>query len=244
MITDTIQLIIGKPEAVFYEDGEMDMSQWKTSSWGIGGSAHTGSGSITDSPNGTYSPQQTTVLTVRNPVDLSVVSHPRLEYWAKWDIEENYDGVTIEAKAEEGPWESLRGRYTQKATGGGNGQPKGTFVYEGTQTEWLKESIDLSQFVGFDEVTFRFVLRSDERVEGNGFALDDLRLLAFPETELSTADLNGDCLVDVADVLKLVDLIIWPASGTSELKARGDMNHDSQLNVLDIVRLVDLVLGT
>ena len=102
----------------------------------------------------------------------------------------------------------------------------------------------MSQFVGFDEVTFRFVLRSDERVEGNGFALDDLRLLAFPETELSTADLNGDCLVDVADVLKLVDLIIWPASGTSELKARGDMNHDSQLNVLDIVRLVDLVLGT
>jgi hypothetical protein len=81
-------------------------------------------------------------------------------------------------------------------------------------------------------------------VEGNGFSFDDLRLLAYPETELSGADLNGDCLVDVADVLKLVDMIIWPGGGTDELRARGDMNHDSQLNVLDIVKLVDLVLGT
>ncbi len=242
--TDTIQLIIGEPEAAFQEDGESDMSQWKTSGWGIGAAAHSGSGSITDSPSGKYSPQQTTVLTIKDPVDLSKVSHPRLEFWARWDIEENYDGVTIEARADGGSWKSLRGRHTQKATGGGKGQPKGAFVYEGTQADWVEESIDLSEFVGYSEVSFRFVLRADERVEGNGFSFDDLRLLAYPETELSGADLNGDCLVDVADVLKLVDMIIWPGGGTDELRARGDMNHDSQLNVLDIVKLVDLVLGT
>ncbi len=241
--TDTIQLIIGKPETVFAEDGEANMSKWKTSGWGISGTAHTGSGSISDSPSGKYSPQQTTVLTLRDPVDLSNVSHPWLEFWAKWDIEKNYDGVTIEARADDGSWKSLRGRYTQKATGGGNGQPRGTFVYEGTQTEWVEEYIDLSHLVGSDEVSFRFVLRADEGVEGNGFSFDDLRLLAYPETELSAADINGDCLVDVADVLQLVDLIIWPGGGTDALRARGDMNNDSQLNVLDIVRLVDLVLG-
>ena len=229
---------------VFSEDGEVDMRQWKTSGWGIGRTAHTGSGSITDSPDGKYSPQQTTILTVKDPIDLSNVSHPRLEFWAKWDIEENFDGVTIEARADDGSWESLRGHYTQKATGGGNGQPKGTFVYEGTQIEWVEESIDLSHLVGSDEVSFRFVLRADEAVEGNGFSFDDLRIFAYPETELYTADLNGDCLVDVADVLQLVDLIIWPGGVTDVLRARGDMNHDSQLNILDIVRLVDLVLGT
>ena len=80
---------------------------------------------------------------MKEPLNLSKISKSQLEFWAKWDIEEKYDGVTIEIKVNDGEWKSLRGKFTQKATGSGNGQPKGMFVYQGKQTKWVRESISL-----------------------------------------------------------------------------------------------------
>tara|TARA_B100000315_G_scaffold56303_1_gene50621 strand:- start:1458 stop:2324 length:867 start_codon:yes stop_codon:yes gene_type:complete len=240
---DTVEFIIGTPDISFSEDGESDMNQWRQSSWGFSNEAYSGSASITDSPSGNYSSNSAMSLVIDSPVDLTNASNSRLVFWAKWDIEDDYDGVSIEAKANGGPWISLPGKYTKKSTGSGSGQPKGMFVYDGKQTDWVKETIDFGAFEGFGEVFIRFVLRSDDYSEEDGFYIDDLQLLTYPVLDVSSGDLTGDCLIDVADLLKLADLLMWPDSASDDERAKADMNHDSKLNVLDMVKLVDKVLG-
>ena len=241
---DTIGFVIGAPDISFNEDGESDMNQWRQSSWGFSNEAYSGSASITDSPDGNYSANSVKSLVIDSPIDLTNVSNSRLVFWAKWDIEDDYDGVSIEVQANGGPWISLPGKYTKKSSGSGSGQPKGSFVYDGKQTDWVKESIDLDAIEGFGEVLIRFVFRSDEYTEEDGFYFDDLQLLTYPALDVASGDLTGDCLIDVADLLKLVDLVMWPSSASDNERSRADMNHDSLLNVLDIVKLVDKVLGS
>ena len=241
---DTVGFVIGTPDINFSENGESDMNQWRQSSWGFSNEAYSGSASITDSPGGNYSSNSATSLLIDAPIDLTNASNSRLVFWAKWNIEDDYDGVFIEARANGGPWISLQGKYTKQSTGSGSGQPKGSYVYDGKQTEWVKESIDLTTFEGFGEVFIRFVLRSDDYSEEDGFYFDDLQLLTYPALDNASGDLTGDCLIDVADLLKLADFLMWPDSITDDERARADMNHDSHLDVLDMVRLVDKILGS
>ena len=242
-LTDTIPLIIGQSSILFSEDGESDINNWETTDWGVGSDAYSGLGALTDSPGGDYLPNNRNILYLKKPLNLSKISNSRLEFWTKWDIEEKYDGVTIEIKINDGKWQSLRGKFTQKVTGAGNGQPKGMFVYQGKQTEWVRESIPMSRFSGFDEVNLRFVLRSDELVERDGFIIDDLELIVYPNPEKIMGDINGDCLIDVSDVIELVDLIIQINSGTSGVSIIADLNNDSHINVLDVVKLVNLIIN-
>ena len=155
------------------------MNQWRQSSWGFSNEAYSGSASVTDSPGGNYSSNSATSLLIDAPIDLTNASNSRLVFWAKWNIENDYDGVSIEAKTNGGPWISLPGKYTKKSTGSSSGQPKGRFVYDGKQTDWVKESIDLGAFDGFGEVFIRFVLRSDDYSEEDGFYFDDLEIYAI-----------------------------------------------------------------
>ena len=240
---DTVGFVIGTPDISFSEDGESDMNKWRKSSWGFSNEAYSGSASVTDSPGGNYSSNSAMSLMIDSPVDLTNASNSRLVFWAKWNIENDYDGVFIEAKVNGGPWISLPGKYTKKSTGSGSGQPKGSYIYDGKQTEWVKESIDLATLEGFGEVFIRFVLRSDDYTEEDGFYFDDLQLLTYPALDVSSGDLTGDCLIDVSDLLTLAKLLMWPDSVSDDQRAKADMNHDSKLNVLDMVKLVDKVLG-
>ena len=68
--------------------------------------------------------------------------------------------------------------------------------------------------------------------------------MTYPVLDDASGDLTGDCLMDIADVLKLADFLMRPDSITDDERARADMNHDSHLDVLDMVRLVDKILGS
>ena len=68
--------------------------------------------------------------------------------------------------------------------------------------------------------------------------------MTYPALDDASGDLTGDCLIDIADVLKLADFLMWPDSVTDDERARADMNHDSFLNILDMVKLVDKILGS
>tara|TARA_B100000700_G_C15063004_1_gene867315 strand:- start:7118 stop:9253 length:2136 start_codon:yes stop_codon:yes gene_type:complete len=243
VLTDTIPLIIGPSSIVFYEDGESNINNWQTTEWGLINDPFSGSNAITDSPSGDYQPNSENILYLKKTLDLSKISNSRIEFWAKWDIEEDYDGVTIEVKVNNGEWESLRGQYTNKASGAGNGQPKGSFVYEGEQSKWVRESISLSQFSGFKNVNLRLVQRSDELVEGDGFIMDDIGIITHPEPNLISGDVNGDCLIDISDAIKLIDLIFIDDKINPEITRLADLNNDFQINVLDLVKLVNIILN-
>ncbi len=74
-------------------------------------------------------------------------------------------------------WTPLAGKYT--VTGNSN-QAQGEPLYDGFQTEWVQEEIDLFDYIG-NSVTFRFMLKSDNYVTEDGFYFDDFEVQIVEE---------------------------------------------------------------
>jgi len=79
-------------------------------------------------------------------------------------------------------------------------------------------------------------------VERDGFFVDDIKVLALPEAETGLGDVNGDCSVDVADILLIVDMILHPETMEDTELQYADLNHDQVIDVLDIVLLIQFIL--
>lgn len=103
-----------------------------------------------------------------------------VEYWAKWDIEENYDGVELEIAAIGEPtnWKNLR--PTSAVLGSGQiGQPDPSrYYYEGRTDVWKLEKADITSYKGA-KVKLRFHFRSDmsNTVYYHGIYVDDFRVV-------------------------------------------------------------------
>jgi immune inhibitor A len=112
--------------------------------------------------------------------DLSGVSEATLEFWAWYDIEEDWDYAYVQVSSDGGAtWEILETPsgtptnpngnsfgwgYTGKSGGGGS-------------PEWIQEQMDLSPYAG-QEILVRFEYVADDAVNRPGFILDDV---AIPE---------------------------------------------------------------
>ena len=133
------------------------------------------------------------------------------------------------------------GDYTIFGSGEGV-QNAGEPGYDGTQLQWIVETMDLSEFAAEPEVYLRFTLLSDGYVERDGFFVDDIKVLELPEAETGPGDVNGDCSVDVADILLIVDMILHPETMEDTELQYADLNHDQVIDVLDIVLLIQFIL--
>lgn len=174
---DTIRKIFGHTQAIF-QDSCNNVSQW-TSSGGNWVATNTDyvspSFSICDS-YGNYSGNTNKSITLNNAVNLHQVTNAKLNFYAKWDLEKSYDFVKIEASIDNGiNWDALCGKYTVT---GSEYQEMGLPCYDGTQSEWVLEEIDLNAFIG-EQVKFRFVLKSDALTHGDGFYFDDFKITAL-----------------------------------------------------------------
>ena len=63
-----------------------------------------------------------------------------------------------------------------------------------------------------------------------------------PDTRTLACDINGDGTVDVADVVALVDEILYPGTDSCD-DGRCDVNGDGTVNVQDMQLLNEIVLG-
>jgi len=172
--TDTIRMIYGSPINVFYDECN-DLSLWETSSWDLSYSEyHSAESSITDSPSGSYGNNQNSSVTLSQEIDLSNSAFALLRFWAKWDIEADYDFVQVKISTNGGSsWQPMAGKYTEMAS---SYQPSGEPVYDGTQNEWVQEEILLDAFNG-ETIKLRFTLESDTYVTEDGFYFDDVEVL-------------------------------------------------------------------
>ncbi|HFE63128.1 MAG TPA: hypothetical protein ENK14_01785, partial [Caldithrix sp.] len=174
--TDSLVIPVGTPEILFRDDAENGMGNWSTSgSWGRSSTVYfSPTHSFTDSPFGNYS-NNTNVWMKSAPLDLSSVSTATLTFRTQWDIEASWDFGVVEISINGGSsWSNLRGRYMQ--AGSGNGvQQTGWYGYDGSRTDWVEESIDLSAYAG-QTVQIRFRLMSDGWVTGDGWYVDDVLL--------------------------------------------------------------------
>lgn len=173
---DTITKTFGLPQEQFNDPGD-DLNNWAalTSNWGTTSQEfYSPSSSITDSPSGNYSNNTTNEIELQQSFDLTNVSFPVAKFFAKWEIETGWDYVQFMASTDGGnTWIPLCGEYTKT---GNNNQDEGQPLYDGFQTSWVEETVDLSDFIG-QTVIFKFKLESDLYVNEDGFYFDDFKIL-------------------------------------------------------------------
>ncbi|HKC66616.1 MAG TPA: M14 family zinc carboxypeptidase, partial [Bacteroidia bacterium] len=167
--TDTITRVVGTP-VVAFADNCNTTTQW-TGTWGISTVNFVSpTGSITDSPNGLYATNANTKTTTISTINLTDALAAYLQFSARWEVERGYDYVEVQASTNGTTFTPLCGKYTHT---GNSSQDDQQPLYDGIQDAWLKETIDLSAYLG-QNIKLRFNLVSDGGVDYDGLYFDDI----------------------------------------------------------------------
>ena len=184
---DTITKTFGSYQVLLNDTGN-NMNNWTnigtTSNWqSTTSSFYSPSSSITDSKTGNYANNTQSEILLNRVIDLRGISDASLNFWAKWDIEDNYDYVQVAAAGNNGVFQPLCGLYTQT---GSAYQDPGQPVFDGQQGTWVQEDMSLNSFLGDSAVFIRIRLKSDQWLNYDGFYFDDLRVNLLSGTLSST----------------------------------------------------------
>ncbi|NQV40820.1 MAG: immune inhibitor A [Candidatus Marinimicrobia bacterium] len=237
---DTMQWIIGRPDTLFFDDFETDISNWSSETWGVETGAHGLRRYMTDSPSGNYDAGTTSTVVLSEPLDLRGYSNPVLQFDASWDIEFGWDFCQVLASVDDGmTWTALRGEFTTPGNGS-SVQPQGEHGYHGTQ-DWIVDQLSMFQFEGVSSLTLAFELVSDTYIEGDGFSVDNLAVLGWG-SGFVLGDVTQDGEINISDAVFLLESIIWNVELNDELLALADTNGDTFIDVRDLVILVELIL--
>jgi hypothetical protein len=103
---------------------------------------------------------------IRGPIEFS--------YQTWFDIEQNWDYLYLEVSEDGKSWQIITTPAGTADNPNGNSYGWG---YTGTTNDWIKESVDLSQYAG-KKVFVRFEYITDGATNGEGFLLDDVSVAA------------------------------------------------------------------
>jgi len=172
--------------SVAFSDSVINLNNWTAEGgWDITAQKFTSSPySLTDSPGGNYPINANATLTLNNSISLVGSIDAVLEFQTQWDIETDWDYGQVLISTNDGTsWAPLEGIYTNPGTG--SFQPNGEPLYDGSQLSWVKETIDLSNYIG-QQIKLRFLLRSDGFVNEDGWFVDDINLIVYVYVPQST----------------------------------------------------------
>jgi len=173
---DTIVKKFGLITLQFADDATTN-TNW-TGNWATTTSTYfSATKSFTDSPGGNYANMTTRTYLLNDTIDLTNATDASVSFYAKWDIEANYDYARLEVSTNNGiSWIGQCGNYTVAGTSeSGSVQLQDEPVYEGTQPQWVFEEINLSDYIG-ENIRIRFILRSDGGQTADGFYFDDFKV--------------------------------------------------------------------
>jgi PKD repeat protein len=182
---DTITKTYGSITLQVYDDAS-NTNNWSGNWYTTNATYVSPNRSFTDSPNGNYSNNSTKNFTYDFDVDLTNAISAMVSFYAKWDIEADYDYVQFQVSTNGGnSWIGQCGNYTVPGTDdNGSVQPDGEPVYEGVYSDWVLEEISLSDYLG-ETIKLRFRLQSDGGVREDGFYFDDFKIF-YNEAPLGT----------------------------------------------------------
>ncbi|MEM9820960.1 MAG: T9SS type A sorting domain-containing protein, partial [Bacteroidota bacterium] len=183
--TDTIRKIFlnGDLELTFTDDATNPLL-W-TGSWLTTDEDFvSGPTSYTDSPYSDYSSNVASTFDLQEQIDLENAEIALLTFQAKWDIEANYDYAMVMASTDNVNFFPLCGQYTKP---GSNFQIDDAPLYDGSQLEWVAETVDLADYIG-EKIWIRFGMFSDGFVQGDGFYVDDIEIEVFNGVSTSTTE--------------------------------------------------------
>ncbi|MFH0864884.1 MAG: M14 family zinc carboxypeptidase [Bacteroidota bacterium] len=195
-VSDTITKIYGTPFIAF-NDNCSSITNWTAGGWGICTSQYySATSSIADSPTGNYSDNANKSVTLNAAVDLTNCAAAILNFWTKWDIEAGYDYVQVKASTDGGTsWTPLCGKYTKP---GSLYQIQDSPLYDGSQSSWVQEEINLSDYLG-QSIKLRFTLVSDGYSTGDGFFFDDITVTKINNPYTGIIDAEGNNNVYVSE---------------------------------------------
>ncbi|MFN5183724.1 MAG: M14 family zinc carboxypeptidase [Bacteroidota bacterium] len=217
---DTVNRIFGLPVIAFSDDCSSVSPQWTSTSWGVNTTQFVSAGgSLTESPTGNYSNSVTRVITSTNSFDLTDAIAARLEFKAKWMIEAQYDYLEVQGSMDNGvTWSNLCGNYT---TIGTINQNLNNPLFDGYQTQWITEEMNLSDFIG-QNMKLRFRFKSDNGSTYDGFYLDDVLIEKVVNI---SAGINTEIINS--------DLIVYP-NPSSEKLFISNKNGISNIQIFDV----------
>jgi len=164
---------------IAFSDSAMNTNNWTaTGNWDITNQKFVSEpNSFTDSPNGEYPNNYNATFKYDGTIDLTNILGAVIDFQTQWDIEADWDYGQFQVSTNSGStWIPMTGLYTNPGTG--SFQPNGEPLYDGTQLSWVKESMDLSEFLD-EQITFRFLIRSDGSVTEDGWYFDDLNVILY-----------------------------------------------------------------
>lgn len=133
--------------------------------------------------------------TLTRSVDLSSLKgkHATLQFAAWFDLERDYDYAFVEVSTDGIGWTPLHGKYTTTSNPNGGNWGNGytgisTSTPGGKTPQWVQEQIDLTPYTG-KKIQLRFEEVTDDAVNQQGFALDNIRI---PELHFSDPVMNSD----------------------------------------------------
>ncbi|MES2389132.1 MAG: M14 family zinc carboxypeptidase [Bacteroidota bacterium] len=176
VVRDTITKYFGTLSTVFASNCNQSISGWDFGSWSLTDEDFiSGPYSLTDSPYAPY--DDNSVNEVFSAVNFSLenAAHASIQFNAKWQLEKLYDGVHLSVSTNDGAtWTPVCGRYTHAGSGIGV-QDRSEPWYDGIQKTWVREEINLDQFVG-QPINIKLGLMSDQGTALDGFYADDILL--------------------------------------------------------------------
>lgn len=220
---DTITRYFGNFDIAFKDDS-LNMLKWEeTGDWDKDIDYFSAPFSTSDSPFGNYDNNTTNIL-ISKPINLTNTSLALLNFYAKWDIEAGFDFMQISASTNGLDWNPLCGNYTKA---GNDNQDEGQPIYDGTQTDWVFESINLENFLG-EEIQIRFQMVSDAFVNADGFKFDDLKVEVLKGNPNSIAQNN----------LFKSDLTVFPNPSNVEAIVQYSIPHEADNALIEVVNLL------
>jgi hypothetical protein len=176
----------GALNPIFENDGSNVTQDFITDAWDVTSDSFVSSPtSITDSPFGDYENNTNSTITLIENADLTDAIGANISFYAKWNIEGNWDYLQFEISTDNGnSWIPQCGKFTSDGNNFGV-HPEGEPLYTGVQNDWILEEIDLSDYLG-ESILFRFHIITDGFITGDGFYFDDLKINILEQTELAT----------------------------------------------------------
>jgi len=212
---DTIVKTYGTlPLQVF--DDATNSTSW-TGNWSLTNAQfYSASNSFTDSPGANYTNNSTAIYEFNQSIDLTNALSAQISYWARWEIEEDYDYCQFQVSVDGGTtWQGQCTEYTVPGTSAsGSVQPDAEPVYEGTQNSWVNDVVNLSDYIG-QTISVRFIIEADGGVRKDGFYFDDFKV---------SYDVNTASLSELTESQLEVKVFPNPANNTVALSTSRVLN--------------------
>jgi murein tripeptide amidase MpaA len=238
MKVDTMRFVVGTPVLLLADTTNNINTMWtitatpSTPAWGVTTSSfHSAPNSYTDSPVGQYVNNATVTMTLTNPINLSSYSNPKLSFWTKWDIENNWDYGQVKVSTNNGvSWTPLQGNYTNPGTG--SFQPIGQPLYDGTQTNWVQEEINLTGLTSAQS-KLRFELKTDGSVTRDGWYVDDISIYIYAVVPVELASFTATALENSVELNWITSSELNNSGFEIQRKTVGDNSQWTKIGFVD-----------